>query len=98
MTTAKISDRPTQTALQIAASLNLMMCAPRWASRSIDNMMTTTAANAAQAQMGTVTGGPRLEEGLHGLSGRTVRLLHCAYFGAADPRHFQAVSGVIYCR
>ena len=39
MTTAKISEMPTQTALQIAASLNLMTCAPRWASRSMVSMI-----------------------------------------------------------
>ena len=58
MTTAKTSEMPTQTALQIAASLNLMMCAPRWASRSMVSMIRTTAPKAAQAQSGTVMANP----------------------------------------
>lgn len=55
-TTAKTSESATQMALQIAASLNLMTCAPRWASRSMASMIRTTEPKAAQAHRGTVTG------------------------------------------
>src|ERR1700712_1684513 len=58
MTPANASEMPTQTPLQIAASLNLMMCAPRWASRSTVSMIRTTAPKAAQAQKGTVMSAP----------------------------------------
>lgn len=46
-TTANTRDKPTQSALHQAASLKPMTCAPRWASRSMSNMTTMTAANAA---------------------------------------------------
>ena len=85
MTPAKTSEMPTQTALQIAASLNLMMCAPRWASRSMVSMIRTTAPKAAQAQSGTVMAmSPCLVSGGRSRSQR-LRPLHSADADAADP-------------